>query len=403
MSGFATIEEGIEEIRQGRILVVVDDEDRENEGDFVMAADKITPEAVNFMATHGRGLICMPMTGERLDALKLSMMVAENTAPMGTAFTITVDARRGVSTGTSAYDRAVTIRTLVDPLMTSADLTVPGHIFPLRAMEGGVLRRAGHTEASVDLARLAGCYPAGVICEVLDEQGAMARLPQLTAIAAKYGLKMITIKALIEYRTQKEKLVRRLASTRLPTEFGEFTAIAYEATVYSRMHFALVMGDVAGDDAVMVRMHSECLTGDVFHSLRCDCGLQLAKALAMIQKAGRGVVVYLRQEGRGIGLHNKIRAYELQDQGKDTVEANQALGFKADLRDYGIGAQILVDLGLRNLRLLTNNPAKRAGLEGYGLSVVERVPLEVPSNPENHKYLSTKRDKLGHLLSSLPD
>jgi 3,4-dihydroxy 2-butanone 4-phosphate synthase / GTP cyclohydrolase II len=403
MSGFATIEEGIEEIRQGRVLVVVDDEDRENEGDFVMAADKITPEAVNFMATHGRGLICMPMTGERLDALKLSMMVAENTAPMGTAFTITVDARRGVSTGTSAYDRAVTIRTLVDPLMTAADLTVPGHIFPLRAMEGGVLRRAGHTEASVDLARLAGCYPAGVICEVLDESGAMARLPQLTAIAAKYGLKMITIKALIEYRTQKEKLVRRLASTRLPTEFGEFTAIAYEATVYSRVHFALVMGDVAGDDAVMVRMHSECLTGDVFHSLRCDCGLQLAKALAIIQKAGRGVVVYLRQEGRGIGLHNKIRAYELQDQGKDTVEANQALGFKADLRDYGIGAQILVDLGLKNLRLLTNNPAKRAGLEGYGLSVVERVPLEVPSNPENHKYLSTKRDKLGHLLSSLPD
>jgi 3,4-dihydroxy 2-butanone 4-phosphate synthase/GTP cyclohydrolase II len=403
MSGFATIEEGIEEIRQGRILVVVDDEDRENEGDFVMAADKVTPEAVNFMAMHGRGLICMPMTGERLDALKLSMMVAENTAPMGTAFTITVDARRGVSTGTSAYDRAVTIRTLVDPLMTSADLTVPGHIFPLRAMEGGVLRRAGHTEASVDLARLAGCYPAGVICEVLDESGAMARLPQLTAIAAKYGLKMITIKNLIEYRTQTEKLVRRLASTRLPTEFGEFTAIAYEATVYSRMHFALVMGDVAGDDAVMVRMHSECLTGDVFHSLRCDCGLQLAKALAMIQKAGRGVVVYLRQEGRGIGLHNKIRAYELQDQGKDTVEANQALGFKADLRDYGIGAQILVDLGLKNLRLLTNNPAKRAGLEGYGLAVVERVPLEVPSNPENHKYLSTKRDKLGHLLSSLPD
>ena len=403
MSGFATIEEGIEEIRQGRILVVVDDEDRENEGDFVMAADKITPEAVNFMATHGRGLICMPMTGERLDQLKLSMMVTENTAPMGTAFTITVDARRGVSTGTSAYDRAVTIRTLVDPLMTSADLTVPGHIFPLRAMEGGVLRRAGHTEASVDLARLAGCYPAGVICEVLDESGAMARLPQLTAIAAKYGLKMITIKDLIEYRTQKEKLVRRLASTRLPTEFGEFTAIAYEATVYSRMHFALVMGDVAGDDAVMVRMHSECLTGDVFHSLRCDCGLQLAKALAIIQQAGRGVVVYLRQEGRGIGLHNKIRAYELQDQGKDTVEANQALGFKADLRDYGIGAQILVDLGLKNLRLLTNNPSKRAGLEGYGLSVVERVPLEVPSNPENHKYLSTKRDKLGHLLSSLPD
>jgi 3,4-dihydroxy 2-butanone 4-phosphate synthase/GTP cyclohydrolase II len=403
MTGFATIEEAIEEIREGRILVVVDDEDRENEGDLVMAADKVTPEAVNFMVTHARGLMCVPMMGERLDALRLGMMVTENTAPMATAFTISVDARRGITTGISAYDRAVTIRTLVDPQMTAADLVAPGHMFPLRAMEGGVLRRAGHTEAAVDLARLAGCYPAGVICEVLDDTGNMARMPQLMELARRHRLKVITIKDLIEYRTQKEKLIRRVASTRLPTDFGEFTAIAYEATVYSRVHFALVMGQVGGDEPVLVRMHSECLTGDVFHSLRCDCGPQLTLALSMIQKAGRGVVVYLRQEGRGIGLHNKIRAYELQDQGKDTVEANQALGFNADLRDYGIGAQILVDLGLKNLRLITNNPAKRAGLEGYGLTVLERVPVEVPANPENRKYLSTKRDKLGHLLSSLPD
>ncbi|PYM20842.1 MAG: bifunctional 3,4-dihydroxy-2-butanone-4-phosphate synthase/GTP cyclohydrolase II [Candidatus Rokuibacteriota bacterium] len=400
MTGFATIEEGLEEIREGRVILVVDDEDRENEGDLVMAADKATPEAVNFMAAYGRGLICMPMTGERLDELKLNMMVAENTAPMGTAFTVTVDARRGVTTGTSAYDRAVTIRTLVDPQMRAEDLTVPGHIFPLRAKDGGVLRRAGHTEAAVDLARLAGCYPAGVICEVLDDKGAMARLPQLYELAKRFDLKMITIKDLIEYRTHREKLVRRIASTRMPTDFGEFTAIAFEATVYDRVHLALVMGDVAGDTPVLVRMHSECLTGDVFHSLRCDCGSQLLKAMAIIKDVGRGVIVYLRQEGRGIGLHNKIRAYALQEQGMDTVEANHALGFKADLRDYGIGAQILVDLGLKNLRLLTNNPTKRAGLDGYGLQVVERVPLEVEPNPENKKYLSTKRDKLGHMLTS---
>ena len=400
MTGFATIEEGLEEIREGRVILVVDDEDRENEGDLVMAADKATPEAVNFMATYGRGLICMPMTGERLDELKLNMMVAENTAPMATAFTITVDARRGVTTGTSAYDRAVTIRTLVDPQMRAEDLTVPGHIFPLRAKDGGVLRRAGHTEAAVDLARLAGCYPAGVICEVLDDKGAMARLPQLYELAKRFDLKMITIKDLIEYRTHREKLVRRIASTRMPTDFGEFTAVAFEATVYDRVHLALVMGDVAGDTPVLVRMHSECLTGDVFHSLRCDCGSQLLKAMAIIKDVGRGVIVYLRQEGRGIGLHNKIRAYALQEQGMDTVEANHALGFKADLRDYGIGAQILVDLGLKNLRLLTNNPTKRAGLDGYGLQVVERVPLEVEPNPENKKYLSTKRDKLGHMLTS---
>jgi len=403
MSGFATIEEAIEEIRQGRIILVVDDEDRENEGDLVMAADQATPEAVNFMAKYGRGLICVPMTGERLDDLKISMMVSDNTAPMGTAFTVTVDARRGVTTGTSAYDRAVTIRTLVDPTMRSEDLTRPGHILPLRAMPGGVLRRAGHTEASVDLSRMAGCYPAGVICEVLDEDGGMARVDQLTELAAHYGLKMITIKDLIQYRILTEKLVRRVATTRMPTEFGDFTAIAYDTTVDPRTPLALVMGSVAGDEPVLVRVHSECLPGDVFHSRRCDCGRQLETALEVIGKEKRGVFVYMRQEGRGIGFLNKMRAYELQDLGQDTVEANQALGFPADLRDYGIGAQILVDLGVKNLRLLTNNPKKIVGLEGYGLHVAERVPLEVPANESNRKYLSTKRDKLGHLLTSLPD
>ncbi len=397
---FAPIEEAIEEIRQGRMLLVVDDEDRENEGDLLMAADRATPESVNFMAKHGRGLICMPRTAERLDELKIGMMVSDNTAPLSTAFTITVDARRGVTTGTSAYDRAVTIRTLVDASTRPEDLTRPGHILPLRAMPGGVLRRAGHTEAAVDLARLAECFPAGVICEVLDDAGAMARVPQLVELAVRHGLKMITIKDLIAYRTRTEKLVRRVAKTRLPTEFGEWTAIAYETSVESRTPIALVMGDVAGDQPVMVRMHSECLFGDVFQCRRCDCGLQLRTALATIQREGRGVVVYLRQEGRGIGLLNKFKAYELQDAGKDTVEANEALGFKPDQRDYGIGAQVLVDLGVKNLRLLTNNPKKRVGLEGYGLHFVERVPLEVAPTAENHRYLSTKRDKLGHILSS---
>jgi 3,4-dihydroxy 2-butanone 4-phosphate synthase/GTP cyclohydrolase II len=400
---FATIEEGIEEIRQGRILIVVDDEDRENEGDLVMAADRCTPEAVNFMAKYGRGLICVPMQGERLDELHISMMVRDNTAPLGTAFTTTVDARRGVTTGTSAYDRAVTIRTLVDPATRPEDLTRPGHIFPLRALPGGVLRRAGHTEAAVDLARLAGCYPAGVICEVLDEQGGMARVPELSQLARRFGLRILTIKDLIEYRMRAEKLIRRAAQTRLPTQWGEFQLIAYETTVDDRVTLALVMGEVAGEEPVLIRVHSECLPGDVFGCQRCDCGSQLHKALAIIAREGRGVLVYMRQEGRGIGLLNKLRAYELQDQGKDTVEANHALGFGTDLRHYGIGAQILVDLGIRQLRYLTNNPKKIVGIEGYGLRVVERVPLEIPPTEANRRYLATKRQKMGHLLTAWPD
>ena len=399
---FASIEEGVEEIRAGRILVVVDDEDRENEGDLIMAADKVTPEAVNFMARHGRGLICVPMLGDRLDELQISMMVSDNTAPQGTAFTVSVDARRGVTTGTSAYDRAVTIRTLVDRATRAEDLTRPGHIFPLRAMPGGVLRRAGHTEAAIDLARFAGCQPAGVICEVLDEDGGMARVPQLLALARAHGLKAITIKSLIEYRIQKEKLVRRAATTRLPTDYGEFTVIAYETTVDEGVPLALVLGEVAGDAPTLVRVHSECLPGDVFGCHRCDCGSQLHKALAIIRREGRGILVYMRQEGRGIGLLNKLKAYELQDRGMDTVEANHALGFRADLRHYGIGAQILVDLGVKNLRILTNNPKKIVGIEGYGLRVLERVPLEVTATDANRRYLATKRDKLGHMFS-LPD
>ena len=399
---FTTVEEAIEEIRRGRILIVVDDEDRENEGDLVMAADHATPEAVNFMAKHGRGLICVPLTGERLEELQIPMMVTNNTALMGTAFTDTVDAKRGVTSGTSAYDRSLTIRAIVDPATRPEDLARPGHIFPLRSMPGGVLRRAGHTEAAVDLARLAGLAPAGVICEVMDDEGRMARLDDLVPVAREHGLRIITIKDLIRYRIQKDKLVRRVATTTLPTPYGTFTAIAYETTVDDRVPLALVMGDVQGDAPILVRVHSECLTGDVFHSRRCDCGDQLDKALTIIAREERGALVYMRQEGRGIGLLNKMRAYVLQDQGKDTVEANEALGFKADLRDYGLGAQIVVDLGIRSMRLLTNNPKKIVGLEGYGLQVAERVPIEVPASEQNRFYLRTKQDKLGHMFSTRP-
>ena len=399
---FTTVEEAIEEIRRGRILIVVDDEDRENEGDLVMAADHATPEAVNFMAKHGRGLICVPLTAERLEELQIPMMVTNNTALMGTAFTDTVDAKRGVTSGTSAYDRSLTIRAIVDPATRPEDLARPGHVFPLRSMPGGVLRRAGHTEAAVDLARLAGLAPAGVICEVMDDEGRMARLDDLVPVAREHGLRIITIKDLIRYRIQKDKLVRRVATTTLPTPYGTFAAIAYETTVDDRVPLALVMGDVQGDAPILVRVHSECLTGDVFHSRRCDCGDQLDKALTIIAREERGALVYMRQEGRGIGLLNKMRAYELQDQGKDTVEANEALGFKADLRDYGLGAQIVVDLGIRSMRLLTNNPKKIVGLEGYGLQVAERVPIEVPASEQNRFYLRTKQDKLGHMFSTRP-
>jgi 3,4-dihydroxy 2-butanone 4-phosphate synthase/GTP cyclohydrolase II len=396
---FASVEEAIEELRRGRMVIVVDDEDRENEGDLVMAAEAVTPEAVNFMTRFGRGLICVPMPAERLRQLDLPLMVDRNTSLHGTAFTVTVDVRHGTTTGTSAFDRAATIRALADPSSRPEDFARPGHIFPLMAMEGGVLRRSGHTEAAVDLARLAGFQPVGVLCEILADDGTMARLPQLALFAAEHDLRIVTIADLIRYRKAREPFVRREGETRLPTRHGEFRAVVYENTLDGSSHLALVRGEVADGTPVLVRMHSECLTGDVFGSLRCDCGEQLQAALAMIAREGRGVVVYIRQEGRGIGLTNKIKAYALQDDGKDTVEANLLLGFPPDPRDYGVGAQILADLGVRQLRLITNNPRKRAGLEGYGLTVVDRVPLEMPPNRENYRYLQTKRHKLGHLLS----
>jgi 3,4-dihydroxy 2-butanone 4-phosphate synthase / GTP cyclohydrolase II len=402
--GFAEVEEAIEEIREGRIVIVVDDADRENEGDFIMAAEKVTPDAINFMATHGRGIVCMPCEGGRLDALRIPLMVASKDGSHETAFAVSIDARGTTTTGTSAHDRATTILAVCHPKTQSDDIRMPGHVFPLRAQEGGVLKRAGHTEAAVDLARLAGLFPAGVICEIMHPDGTMARLPELGRVAKLHGLKIISIADLIRYRRQREKLVRRVAEATIPTVYGRFKTYAYESLVDGRVHVAMVLGEVGDGERILVRAHSECLTGDVFRSLRCDCGTQLEDALAKIGAEGRGVVLYIRgHEGRAIGLTHKLRAYELQEAGKDTVEANEALGFAADQREYGIGAQILYDLGVRSMRLLTNNPLKRAGLEGYGLSIVERVALETKPTAENLTYLKAKREKLGHLLNNLDD
>ena len=400
---FHPIPEILEELREGRLVIVVDDGDRENEGDLVMAATFATPDHITFMAKEGRGIICVPMEGHHLDDLGLHPMVSPSEDPMKTAWAISVDAKRGVTTGISAHDRAHTIQILINPSTTTNELTRPGHVFPLRAKDGGVLRRAGHTEAAVDLARLAGLYPAGVICEIMKDDGTMARTPDLFAFAAQHGLKICTIASLIEYRRRFEKLVKRVVTTKLPTSAGEFEMVLYETSVDDRQHVALVKGPVDDGKPALVRVHSQCLTGDVFGSLRCDCGPQLRRAMEKIAEAGRGVILYINQEGRGIGLANKLKAYALQDQGLDTVEANLALGFGPDLRDYGIGAQILVDLGLKDLQLLTNNPRKIVGLEGYGLRVVERVPIETTPRPENAKYLETKRDKLGHWLEAQVD
>jgi len=394
------IEAALEDIRQGKMVILVDDEDRENEGDLTMAAEKVTPETINFMAKYGRGLICLSLTDERLIELRLPMMVSENTSRFQTAFTVSIDARKGVTTGISAADRAATILTAVDESAQPEDLVSPGHIFPLRARQGGVLVRTGQTEAPVDLARLTGLKPAGVICEIMKDDGTMARMPDLRIFAEEHGLKIVTIADLIKYRLNKESLVRRIATATLPTKYGGvFTAIAYENDVDPYHHIALVKGEIRAEDTVLVRVHSQCLTGDVFGSRRCDCEEQLHTAMAMVEKEGKGVIVYMRQEGRGIGLVNKLRAYCLQDMGKDTVEANEALGFKADMRDYGIGAQILADLGLHKIRLLTNNPRKIIGLEGYGIEVVERVAIETKPHQENIEYLKAKAKKMGHLLS----
>jgi 3,4-dihydroxy 2-butanone 4-phosphate synthase/GTP cyclohydrolase II len=397
-TAFATIEEAIDEIRRGRMVVVCDDENRENEGDLTLAAQFATPEAINFMAKEGRGLICLSLTAERCDELELNLMAAKNEAPLQTAFTVSVEARHGVTTGISAADRAHTVQVAIDPHSAPEDLVQPGHVFPLKAKDGGVLERAGQTEAAVDLARLAGLNPAGVICEIMNDDGTMARVPDLVPYCERHGLKMITVADLIAYRRRTEQLVERVVATKLPTAFGEFTAIGYRSLLDEKHHVAMVKGEVAGADDVLVRVHSECLTGDVFHSLRCDCGEQLEAAMAMIEREGLGVLLYLSQEGRGIGLLNKLRAYKLQEEGLDTVDANLKLGLPADLRDYGIGAQILVDLGLTSIRILTNNPKKIHGLEGYGLSVAEQLPIRSVPNPHNEEYLNAKRDKLGHVL-----
>ena len=398
---FAPISDAVAAIRDGQMVVVVDDEGRENEGDLTIAAEKITPAAINFMATHGRGLICMPMTGARLDELEVPLQVDKNTTAMHTAFTVSIEARRGVSSGISAADRAATIRAAIDPATRPADLARPGHMFPLRARDGGVLVRAGHTEAAVDLARIAGLYPAGVICEIMSKDGTMARVPELARFAKKHKLLMITVADLIRYRMRTESMVRKVAVANLPTVYGEFKIHGFESLIDHETHVALVAGDIGDGESVLVRVHSKCLTGDVFHSERCDCGAQRDAAMRRIAEEGRGVLLYLNQEGRGIGLANKIRAYELQDQGLDTVEANEKLGFKADQRDYGIGVQILRSLGVRSMRLLSNNPRKMVAVEGYGLTVLEWLPLQVPVSEHTRKYLKTKKEKLGHRLDSV--
>jgi 3,4-dihydroxy 2-butanone 4-phosphate synthase/GTP cyclohydrolase II len=394
----ATIPEAIKDIKNGKFVIVVDDEDRENEGDLVMAAEKVDAAAINFMAKYARGLICMPMTGERLEALRIPMQVSNNTSKFGTAFTISVEARDGVTTGISASDRARTVQVMVDPRTRPEDVAMPGHMFPLRARDGGVLVRTGQTEATVDLARMAGLKPAGVCCEIMNKDGSMARMPQLEVFAKKHGLKIISVADLIAYRYGNERLVTKVAEAKLPTKFGNFRVIAYKSTTDPAEHLAVVMGNVASDEPVLVRVHSQCLTGDVFHSMRCDCGEQIEMAMKRIADEGRGVVLYMRQEGRGIGLHNKIKAYALQDKGMDTVEANLSLGFKADQRDYGVGSQILADLGIRKMRLMTNNPKKMSGLASYGLEIVEQLPITTDPNQHNRRYLQTKQKKLGHLL-----
>ena len=399
---FNTIDEAIEDIAKGKLVILVDDEDRENEGDLCMSAEKVTPEAINFMARYGRGLICLSLTPERVEELKLPMMTEDNTSPFGTAFTVSIEAKKGVTTGISAADRATTIRTAIAPDTKPEDLVRPGHVFPLKARPGGVLQRAGQTEGSVDLSRLSGLYPAGVICEIMNDDGTMARVSELIEFAKKQNLKTVTIKDLIKYRMRTESFVKRLVSVKMPTEYGgEFNAIAYANEIDNTVYIALVKGEIKPEDEVLVRVHSQCLTGEVFGSKRCDCGEQLHRAMEMVSREGKGVILYVRQEGRGIGLINKLKAYELQDKGLDTVEANIRLGFKPDLRDYGVGAQILVDLGVRKMKLMTNNPKKIVGLEGYGLKVVERVPIEAKPHEKNIIYLKTKKKKMGHLLDNV--